>query len=178
MRVLVVYGSQYGSTEGIARRIAEKLVAGGHEASAMRAKDVRDIAIYDAFVIGSAVYMGSWMKDVSEFVRGNVRALAAQPVWLFSSGPLGTETKDAQGRDLREVSVPKELAEFEPMLYPRGHHVFYGALDHTKLKLVHRALWTLPAGKKLLIEGDFRDWNEIDAWAGSIAEALAPAPVF
>lgn len=177
MRVLVVYGSQYGSTEGIAGRIAQKLGAGGHEAAAMTAKDVRDIAGYDALVIGSAVYVGSWMKDVSEFVRRNARALAARPVWLFSSGPLGTETKDAQGRDLREVSVPKEIAEFEPLLHAKGHHVFYGALDHTKLKFAHRALWTLPAGRKLLIEGDFRNWEEIDGWAGSIAEALTPARV-
>ncbi len=177
MRVLVVYGSQYGSTEGIAGRIAETLVAGGHEAAAMPAKNVRDVAGYDALVIGSAVYMGSWMKDVSEFVRRNVPALAARPVWLFSSGPLGTETTDAQGRDIREVSVPKEIAEFEPQLHPRGHRVFYGALDHTRLKFAHRALWTLPAGKKLLIEGDFRNWEEIEGWAASIAHALTPARV-
>lgn len=177
MRVLVAYESQYGSTEGIAGRIAQKLVAGGHAAVALPAKDARDIAGYDAFVIGSAVYMGSWMRDASEFVRHNARALATRPVWLFSSGPLGTETKDAQGRDLREVSVPKEIAEFEPLLHARGHHVFYGALDHTKLKFAHRAIWTLPAGKKLLIEGDFRNWDEIDGWAASIAEALTPAGV-
>lgn len=143
----------------------------------MPAKDARDVAGYDALVIGSAVYMGSWMKDVAEFVRRHVQALSARPVWLFSSGPLGSETKDAQGRDLRDVSVPKEIAEFEPLLHPKGHHVFYGALDHTKLKFAHRALWTLPAGKKLLIEGDFRNWEEIEAWAAGIAEALVPAGV-
>lgn len=177
MRILVVYESQYGSTEGIARRIAENLVGGGHDAAALPAKDARDIAGYDAFVVGSAVYMGSWMKNVSEFVRHNVRTLAARPVWLFSSGPLGTETKEAQGRDLRDVSVPKQIAEFEPMLHARSHRVFYGALDHTKLKFAHRAVWALPAGKKLLIEGDFRNWDEIEAWARSIAGALTLAGV-
>ena len=44
MRILVVYESQYGSTEGIARRIAEKLVAVGHDAAALPAKAARDIA--------------------------------------------------------------------------------------------------------------------------------------
>jgi menaquinone-dependent protoporphyrinogen oxidase len=178
MRVLVVFGSQYGATEGIAGRIAEKLVAGGHEAAAMPAKKVREVAGYDAFVIGSAVYMGSWIKDVSEFVRGNIQSLAARPVWLFSSGPLGTETRDAQGKDVRESAVPKEIAELEPLIHPKGHHVFYGAFDHTKLKkFAHRAVWALPAGRKLLVEGDFRDWDEIDAWAGDVAAALTPARV-
>lgn len=177
MRVLVVYGSQYGSTKGIAARIAEKLVACGHEAVAVPAGEARDVAGHDAFVIGSAVYMGSWIKAVSDFVRGNIEGLAARPVWLFSSGPLGTETRDAQGKDVRESAIPKEIAEFEPLIHPKGHHVFYGAFDHTKLKFAHRAFWTLPAAKKLLLEGDFRDWDEIDGWAGEIAAALTPARV-
>ena len=177
MRVLVAYGSRYGSTEGIARKIAEKLQACGHDASAVRAKDVLDTGGYDAFVIGSAVYMGAWMKDVSEFARRNAHVLAERPVWLFSSGPVGTETVDAKGRDVREATVPKHITELEAMLHSRGHRVFFGALDHTKLNFAHRALFALPAGKKLLIEGDFRDWNEIDSWAESIAEALAPAHV-
>lgn len=177
MRLLVVYGSQYGSTKGIAVRIAEKLVAGGHEAAAIQAKEVHDVAGYDAFVIGSAVFMGSWMNDVSEFVRGNVRTLAARPVWLFSSGPLGTESKDAQGKDMRESAVPKEIAEFEPLIHAKGHHVFYGAFDHTKLKFAHRAVWALPAARKLLVEGDFRNWEEIDGWAADMAAALTPARV-
>ena len=35
-------------------------------------------------VIGSAIYMGRWLKTAREFVSEHV-ALSAVPVWLFSS---------------------------------------------------------------------------------------------
>jgi len=34
----------------------------------------------------------------------------------------------------------------------------------------------LGAGRALLIEGDFRDWQDIETWATGIGQALAPLP--
>ena len=65
-----------------------------------------DLAGYGAFVIGSAVYAMHWQKDAAQFVRRNRALLAGRPVWLFSSGPLGTEATDAKGRDLTAVTEP------------------------------------------------------------------------
>ena len=36
-------------------------------------------------VIGSAIYMGRWLKTAREFVSEHVAELSAVPVWLFSS---------------------------------------------------------------------------------------------
>lgn len=104
-----------------------------------------------------------------EFVRRNRAVLADRPVWLFSSGPLGTEPTDAQGRDLTVVAVPKEIAEFTEAIHPRGHRVFFGVLDPSRLGLGERAIRKLPASRALLPEGDFRDWAHIEAWARDIA---------
>ena len=76
--------------------------------------------------------------------------------------PLGTELADAKGWDLRTVTVPKEIPEFTEALHPRGHHVFFGALDPAKLTFAERSLRKLPAARAALPEGDFRDWPEID----------------
>ena len=107
-------------------------------------------------------------------MRRNQAVLANRPVWLFSSGPLGTETTDAQGRDLREAAAPKELAELTQAITPRDHRVFFGALDRTRLGFPERLLRMLPAGRELLLEGDFRDWADIETWARGIARDLAP----
>lgn len=177
MRVLVVYASKYGSTRDIAERIAETLNESGQEAEAVSAAKTRRLNGYDAYVIGSAVYMFSWLKEATDFVRRNTDLLKSKPVWLFSSGPLGTDTKDSQGREIRETTVPKEIAAFQAAIQPRDHHVFWGAFDHTKLKFTHRMVYAMPAAKKLFTEGDFRDWDEINAWAKSIAASLMPAGI-
>jgi hypothetical protein len=84
-------------------------------------------------------------------------------VWLSSSGPLGAEVTDDHGRDLLVISRPKEFDEFEAAMSPREHMVFFGALHRRALRGGHRMLRLLPGSRKLLIEGDFRDWHEIEA---------------
>jgi len=177
MRVLVVYASKYGSTKGIAERIAKTLNESGQQAAAMPVSKAGLLDGYDAFVIGSAAYMFSWMKEATDFVRQNTALLSNKPVWLFSSGPIGTLTVDGQGRDVRETTVPEEIAELKASIHARDHHVFFGAFDHTKLNLTHKVVYALPAMKKVLIDGDFRDWDEIDKWVKEIAAELVPVGV-
>ena len=118
MKTIVVYASKYGSTKGIAEFIAEKLRQQGTQADVQEVGQVQNLKDYDAFVIGSAVYMTHWLKEAAEFVMRNRAVLASHPVWLFSSGPLGTETKDAQGRDVLVAAEPKEIAEFKVAINP------------------------------------------------------------
>lgn len=173
MSMLVAYASKHGSTQGIAERIAEKLTAVGQKAVASPVKAVGDLAGIDAFVVGSAAYHGHWQKEAAEFVRGNRAVLADRPVWLFSSGPLGTEATDAKGRDLREAAEPKEIAEFREAIRPRDHRVFFGALDPATLTFAERTIRKLPAARAMLPEGDFPDWAEIEAWAEGIAHEMS-----
>jgi menaquinone-dependent protoporphyrinogen oxidase len=162
MTILVAYASKYGATRGIAERITRTLQRLGLEASFQPIDSVTDLEAYSAVVLGSAIYYGSWLKEASEFVRRNRALLATRPVWLFSSGPLGAEVKDAEPQ-------PKEIAEFQAAIKPRDHRIFFGALDHDKLSFMERMV---VKGVRAP-EGDYRDWNEIEAWAAGIALALA-----
>jgi menaquinone-dependent protoporphyrinogen oxidase len=178
MHVLVAYASRHGATQGIAERIAETLTAAGIEAEAQPVAAVKSAAEYDAFVIGSAAYMFHWLKEAVALVRRNRGVLATKPVWLFSSGPLGTEAFDAQGRDQKVVTVPKEIPELADSVHARGHHVFFGAYhpDRKPKGFAERFMRLMPAAKKAIPEGDFRDWPEIEAWAAAIAQDLRKAP--
>ena len=161
MAVLIAYASKHGSTQGIAERIAEKLRQLGKEAEARPVEEVSDPGSYEAFVIGSAIYYGSWLKEATEWVRRSRVVLAQCPVWLFSSGPLGTEVKDAEEQ-------PKEIAEFQQAIRPRDQRVFFGALDHSHLSFAERVMVKAVRAP----EGDFREWQVIEAWAASIARDL------
>lgn len=172
MSVLVAYASKHGATEGIAERIAENLREAGQDADARPVQDVGDLAGYEGYVVGSASYLGHWMKVATTFVSSNQELLNEKPVWLFSSGPLGTETTDARGQDLRTAAVPKELPEIERAIHPREHRVFYGVLDPGRLTFAERSMRKLPASRATLPEGDFRDWDEIQDWAYGIAKEM------
>lgn len=176
MRVLIAYATRYGSTQGIAERISATLRRQGVEATVKTVEDAGgDPADYDAFVIGSAAYYCHWMKPATRFVRRYCALLAERPVWLFSSGPLGTKTTDEQGRDVCAVTVPKEIAEFEGSIHPRGHRVFFGALHRDQLGFLHRLLLKLPANRENAIFplGDFRNWDDIEGWSRTIAHELS-----
>jgi len=170
--VLVAYSSKHGATEGIAERIGEELQRVGLQADVRPVRADIDVAAYDAFVIGSATYMFHWQKDALAFVRRHRAFLFTRPVWLFSSGPLGTETIDAQGRDVRTAAEPRELPEREATVAPREHHIFWGALDRSSLGPLESLIFVMPAARKAIPEGDFRDWPEIEAWARDIARGL------
>jgi menaquinone-dependent protoporphyrinogen oxidase len=176
MKVLVAYASRHGATQGIAERIAETLRVAGFNADARPVASVKSLAGYDAFVIGSAAYMFHWLKEAGEFVRRNRVVLAQKPVWLFSSGPLGTEAVDAKGRDQKVAAVPKEMAELRDAVNARDHHVFFGAYERDRklIGLGERFVSLIPAAREALPEGDFRDWSEIEAWAAAIARDLQP----
>jgi len=174
MRVLIVYASRYGSTQGIAERVGKILQQQGMEVTVESVPRASDPADYDAVVIGSAAYYFRWIKKATEFVWRNQGALAERPVWLFSSGPLGTKTTDEQGRDVCEVTIPREIAEFKKSIHPRGHRVFFGALIRERLGLAHRLMLKLPVNRDNAVFplGDFRDWNAIETWAAEIAQEL------
>lgn len=176
MRVLVTYSSKHGATAGIAERIGFVLREAGVDAEVWPAGEVGDVEGYDAVVAGSAVYLGSWLKDVTGFLRRNAEALVTRPVWLFSSGPVGNAPESDESGDLAKAVSAKQLAELEELVHPRDHRVFFGAVDRHTFGIAERLFAATPAGRKLLPEGDFRDWADIEAWAGEIAADLAAVP--
>lgn len=179
MSILVAYATRHGATRGIAERIAERLRADGLDAEARPAAEVRDATRYEAFIVGGAAYMFHWLGDATKFVRRNRALLAERPTWLFSSGPVGTDTVDEEGRDVLVVSIPKEFAELRDAIHPREEKVFFGVSDPgaKPIGFAERFVSLMPAAKAAFPKGDFRDWPAIDAWADEIARELAGAAV-
>ena len=160
MRVIIVVGSKHGSTSAIAAAVGEELRHGGLEVSVTDADDA-DVSLdgYDAAVIGSAVYVGRWMKGARNFLEANREPLRGMPLWLFSSGPLGDRPAD----DVVDVQA---LAED---LQARDHRVFAGRLDRAGLSLAERAAVRMVHAPY----GDVRDWREIRSWAKTIVAGLS-----
>jgi menaquinone-dependent protoporphyrinogen oxidase len=172
--VPVVYATRHGSTREIAERIAEVLRGEGLESRAIDAREPFD-SDADAYVIGSAIYIGDWLQEARAFVADNASALSSHPVWLFSSGPLGTPG-DSPEREAVKAALVKELDE---EVAPRDHAIFAGVYDSASppMALSERLVRLMPATKELLKAGDFRDWAAIETWSREIAAELSRALV-
>lgn len=160
MTVLVAYASKHGSTRGIAEGIGGRLRDRGIEAVVRPIRDVDGLEPYEAIVVGSAVYLGAWMKEAVAFLEGHADALGRVPVWLFSSGPTADEGMD--------LAVSAKHQRRLDALGARDHHLFRGALDPEALNFIERR--AVKAAKQPL--GDFREWTDVERWADTIADAI------
>jgi menaquinone-dependent protoporphyrinogen oxidase len=163
VKILVSAASRHGATAEIATHIAEALRAalpGDAVVEVLHAAGVGDITSYDAFVVGSAIYMGRWLDDARRLAE-LIATHPPRPVWLFSSGPVGDPAQPAE--------EPAEIGGLVKTTGARDHRLFAGRLDRNQLgfaeKTVVRAL-RVPTG-------DFRDWDAVTTWAAHIAAELS-----
>jgi menaquinone-dependent protoporphyrinogen oxidase len=84
---------------------------------------------------------------------------AAHPTWIFSSGPSWTAAAASDAVQIDTITAATNA---------RGHRLFAGRLDKRRLSFGERAV----ALAFRVAEGDFRDWDEIEAWAIEIGEVL------
>jgi menaquinone-dependent protoporphyrinogen oxidase len=159
MNILVVAASRHGATQEIADSIGRTLRAEGLTASVLPIADAGDLTGYDAFVVGSAVYMGHWLDPARTFVANGIETLSCRPTWLFSSGPIGDPARP-------HASDAVDVDEVMSTTHAKAHRLFAGKLDKSKLGFGERAIM-LAFGAS---EGDYRDWDEVATWARDISE--------
>lgn len=160
MKVLVTAASKHGATGEIGEILAGVLRDAGLQVETGAPETFGALDAYDAVIVGSAVYAGRWLDTARRFVDRHASELAARPLWLFSSGPIGDPPMpDGQ---------PPEALALVDRLGARGHRSFAGRIDRAQLGFVERAITKALKAP----EGDFRDWEEIRAWADEIAHEL------
>jgi menaquinone-dependent protoporphyrinogen oxidase len=164
-QVLVAFASKYGATKEIAEKIGQVLKDAGFPADVLPADKVSDLTAYGAVVLCSAVYIGGWRKGAARFLKTHEKTLAGKMVWLFSSGPTG---KGDPVELVQGWRFPKALQHIADRIGPDDIVLFQGAAFPEKLSPIGR--WMMKKVKAPL--GDFRDWNAITIWAGTIAAKL------
>jgi menaquinone-dependent protoporphyrinogen oxidase len=160
MKVLVSVASRHGASFEIAEEISATLAGAGFQTAVLPPDAVTSLEGYDAVILGSSVYVGHWMDAAVNLVERFAKEITAVPVWLFSSGPMGHEPKPED--------EPADIAQLVAATGARGHRVFAGQVDRSRLGLGEKVLLTAVRAP----EGDFRPWDEIRAWASEIAAAL------
>lgn len=167
-RVLVAYGSQYGSTSGVADAIGQALNDQGAEVVVRRITETLDASGYDAAVIGAPVISNEWMPDAVNFVSTNREALGNIPTAVFLTGMELALTRDLETAQANMASLLENTVT--PMLQPVEYGLFAGALDYSKMSPAMSGMYRLFSEDDT--DGDYRDFTAIRAWASSIAPRL------
>jgi menaquinone-dependent protoporphyrinogen oxidase len=160
MNVAVIYASKYESTREVADAIAAELERAGLTTQLRDANELGALPDADAFVIGSAVYAGQWLKPARELISAHADRLATKPVFLFSVGPVG----DAE----QQKKAPPDITVIAVQTAAKDHALFAGRLDPGRLRLAERLM--VRAMKAPV--GDYRDWDEIRMWSRQVAAEL------
>jgi len=164
VKVLIAVASKHQSTGEIAIALGRELSSRGLDVTTANVKNVSALEDYDAVILGSAVYLGRWLNEATDFAKKHQESLKRRSVWLFSSGPLG--------EPLRPLDQPVDAAFIKDLTAAIGHHLFAGRLERSHLNLMEKAMTAAAHAP----EGDFRDWQEVQSWADEIAGLLLKAP--
>lgn len=160
--ILVAYATKMGATREIAEAIATRIREASHEVTVLDAADVDSVEPYQAVVLGSALYAGRWRKEAVRLLTRNEKLLRTRPLWLFHSGPLGSDLSPQQApRKVREIAA--RIGAEEPFTFG-GRLTPQTAVGFFAKKMAQGSM-----------AGDFRDWDEIDRWACTIAQRLVAA---
>jgi menaquinone-dependent protoporphyrinogen oxidase len=195
MNVLIAYATNSGSTEEVARAIAEELGRDGAQVDVRRLEEVGSVEPYSAVVIGAPMIVG-WHRAALGFVKRHRQALSRVPVAYFFTAMSLTQTNErcvgttpvsvdagvakpphnANRLSLHErystvSNYLRPALKAAPSVQPVSAGFFGGKLELFRLKPLQMLFVMLVIRAQ---PGDYRDWAFIRAWATQLRTALQP----
>jgi menaquinone-dependent protoporphyrinogen oxidase len=158
-RILVAYSSKAGSTAEAAARIGDLLTQQGAVVDVLPVSKASEPGAYQAVVLGSATRMGQPVGEAVKWVEANQAVLQQRPFSAFMLC-LTLEPDTEENRK----TVATYLDPIRKLVQPQSEAMFAGVMNPQKLSLIERLM--MKAMKTPV--GDFRKWDQIEAWAKAI----------
>lgn len=159
-KILITYASKAGSTAETAARMGEMLAKQNAQVDVLPVEKAGDLSAYQAVMLGSAIRMGQLLPEVVKFVEANQAALQQKSFNVFFLC-MTLEKSTPENRQ----TVSAYLEPLRALVKPASEGMFAGVMDPKKLSLLERMM--MKAMKTPV--GDFRNWEQINAWARSAA---------
>jgi len=179
MKVLIVYGTRYGTAAEIAEEIGKVIEKEGVEIDLVDSKRHKnyDISSYDLVVVGSGIKMGKWTKESLKFLKDNKENLEDKKMALFvSCGAANNEKNRAEGQEKYLYDVAEKYLSTKSIAMGLFGSVYDPNVNNG---LLYKFTWTRFIKKELEKQGidtakryDYRNWDEIRAWARDLVVTL------
>jgi menaquinone-dependent protoporphyrinogen oxidase len=175
--ILIIYGSTYGQTERVARRLGELLLKAGYAVDLHRGDQLPThltLETYNGVLVAASVLGGYHQRYIRKFVRHNAARLnSLVSAFVSVCGSAGSDPAKASGY----IDGLLEESGWRPAIT----RSFTGAVAYTKYSWPIRwVLKRMSRSKGLPTDTsrdwDFTEWREVDAFARSLA-ALFAAPI-
>jgi len=179
--VLIVYGTSYGQTAMIVRRIADRLIEAGHRVTLWDGEVLPaevSASGYDACIVAGSVLFGRHQSYLRDFVRKNLGALnTRQSAFVSVCGALIGQWLTGQDEARKYVASFLRRTGWTP----RFARSFPGGLPYTRYGFVTRWIMKSISRRTGRPTDTSRDWDftdkaEVDRFAAEF-EAALHAPV-
>jgi menaquinone-dependent protoporphyrinogen oxidase len=172
-RILVVYGTAYGQTERIARRIVDQLTAHGHGVCMYKGDNLPANLVfdeYDGIVVAASVIRGRHQRYIRDFVRRYSNRLGAVPSAFVS---VSASAKDSPQQARECVDTFLRQTGWRPTFIQS----FAGALAYTQygwfLRWIMKRISRRRGGPTdTSRDYDMTDWDAVDRFAMKLAAVL------
>ena len=183
-KIAIFYGTRFGGTEGIAQKIAEVLTQKGFDVLIQNTKEIDNPKQifeieYSGIIIGSGIQIGAWTPKMKHFIEDYQQHIAKESVKLgmfVSCGTAQTEegTLKACTEYVDEFAIKLGLKPVITSAFG-GIYDFSKKSKHGKIKKkILKAIVKKESPGKFDLENinDFRNWDEIVAYAEKFAESM------
>lgn len=170
MRVLIAYGSRYGSTEEIVNKISEYLKDLDVESTVVDVKKEKKWPLFDGYdgvIVGSGIKISKWMREPLQFLELRSHDLERIKLAVFIScisiiNDPEYAQKELLEKIFKETGVAPDLYEaFGPLIDMSGSSRM-GFLDKIISKTVITGLNNdLNLNLDMNGRNDLRDWDKI-----------------
>ena len=177
-RILIVYASRDGHTRSICQRMAQRLLAAGHELQLTEIGAVGKLSPvgFDGVAVGGSVVYGKHDPRLGRFIEDHAEHFGQIPLAFFSVNLIARRAikQTIEGN----VYVRKFLETLK--VKPRHVEIIAGKLDYPSYGWLDRIMIQLtmkftdgPTDRRTVI--DYTDYAQVDRFADQLAElALAP----
>ena len=172
--ILIAYDTIHGSTAEVGEYIGNNLCDRGFRVDLSLAVNVTDISMYDAVIVGSAIYQFTWLKGAKDFLRQNQAALSQLPTAYFIVGASMSEDTPETREAVKKTFVDPILEKFSEIT-PRSIGLFGGAVDFAENDY-NFFEWIVLKILGLILgyteSADWRNWDAVDSWSEELAGEL------
>ncbi|MFX1364808.1 MAG: flavodoxin domain-containing protein [Promethearchaeota archaeon] len=183
-KVLILYGTRYGTTKGISNNIEEivkkkGIVTKNYNLAEHNLKEIPPLEDYDGIILGTGIKMKMWTKAVKKFVQKRKLELKnMQNSFAFYVCCGEASKKNNTDKAIKEYITPKlQKLGLQPILID----AFGGAYDLTEGSAISGITRKIVIGILQKEEGienpegkmhDYRDWDQIKDFANKFVELL------